>query len=75
MRNARRITLLLLFVTLVFAGCKPEKAPEQTSETQDEPRVSATDKAIVIFFSRAGDQFRVGHVMEGSTSKVAKAIA
>ena len=72
--NPRLIVLLLIVSTLTVLGCD-KHAKEQTPETKEEPRVAATDKSIVVYFSRAGEQLHVGYIAEGNTSIVAKMIA
>lgn len=72
--NPRLIVLLLIVSTLTVLGCD-KHAKEQTPETKEEPRVASTDKSIVVYFSRAGEQLHVGYIAEGNTSIVAKMIA
>ncbi len=75
----------LLLCTLV--GCSApssqteEKAEEpvtetDTTETKEETETaSAEKKALVVYFSRTGEQYTVGVIEEGNTAIVAKMIA
>ena len=79
------ITIALVMI-LVFAGCgsSNESVQEQTEETtaaQDtETESTAKDaasgeKALVVYFSRTGEQHAVGEIEKGNTAIVADMIA
>ena len=79
------ITIAIAFViALAFAGCGAEDqksaTEEQTSETEQAEEsqantASSDDKALVVYFSRTGEQYGVGVIDEGNTAIVAKMIA
>ena len=86
----KRILSLLLALTFVFAlaGCRNETDTTlddtQASPTGSAPSETANDaaeqpsdghSALVVYFSRTGEQYRVGVIDEGNTAIVAKIIA
>lgn len=82
----KRILSLLLALTLVFAlaGCQsgadePSAVPTGStpSETANDAAEQPSDghSALVVYFSRTGEQYRVGVIDEGNTAIVAKMIA
>ena len=55
------------------AAPAPETAPEP--EQEPEPEAPASADALVLYFSRAGENYNVGVVEEGNTAVMAKMIA
>ena len=72
----RSLVSLFLIMSLVLLGCrKTEPDSKESVEEETTIQVEPTDKALVVFFSRAGDQFHVGRIVEGNTAIVAKMIS
>lgn len=78
MRSIKKIqvlVLLLLATLFTVSGCQKESVPEPEPTDDSTPQISATEKAIVVYFSRIGEQTDVGFISEGNTAIVAKMIA
>ena len=85
----KKIVSVLLILTLLFAfsacaktGSEAETTTSdtmQTASTTSAPEVetepSSEHKAVVIYFSRAGEQYGVGTIEKGNTKIVAEIIA
>ncbi|MDO4869738.1 MAG: flavodoxin [Bacillota bacterium] len=79
MKKTKWICMILLVLTMAFglAGCgedqKAEEEPQQTeaAETQD----AGEHNALVVYFSRTGEQYEVGEINKGNTAIVAEMIA
>ena len=78
------ISILLVFtLAFAFAACsanteKSTTQPDttQTDVTENESKPVSTDsKSIVIYFSRAGEQYGVGTIEKGNTAIIAEMIA
>ena len=79
--------LMVLSIILAFAGCSAnnnttdsstsaEKAATQMNETKaDSNKTTSGSKAIVVYFSRTGEQYEVGVIEKGNTAIVADMIA
>ena len=79
--------LMVLSIILAFAGCSAnnnttessssaEKAATQTNETKaDSNKTTSGSKALVVYFSRTGEQYEVGVIEKGNTAIVADMIA
>ena len=79
--------LMVLSIILAFAGCSAnnnttdsstsaEKAATQTNETKaDSNKTISGSKALVVYFSRTGEQYEVGVIEKGNTAIVADMIA
>lgn len=68
------LSAFVLASALVFVG-RREKKDASPSEVEEALRVKPDEKSIVVFFSRAGDQFKVGRISKGNTKIVAEMIA
>ncbi len=78
---------MVLSIILAFAGCSAnnnttdsstsaEKAATQTNETKaDSNKTTSGSKALVVYFSRTGEQYEVGVIEKGNTAIVADMIA
>ena len=85
----KRVLSLLIVLTLLFAlaGCSAdnsatesssstEKAITDSNETSSgEPAPTSDSKALVVYFSRTGEQYGVGVIEKGNTAIVAEMIA
>ena len=72
----RKIILILSIFALIVSCCGPVMAKKEATETTSKDDLSATSsKILVVYFSRAGENYNVGTVSEGNTSKLAKEIA
>lgn len=69
MRKTKLLTALL--AALPLCGCARESA---TPNPQETPPVN-TGKSLVVYYSRTGENYAVGHIAEGNTAIVAKMIA
>ena len=69
MRKTKLLTALL--AALPLCGCAQEPA---TPNPQETPPVNA-GKSLVVYYSRTGENYAVGHIAEGNTAIVAKMIA
>ena len=69
MRKTKLLTALL--AALPLCGCAREPA---TPNPQETPPVN-TGKSLVVYYSRTGENYAVGHIAEGNTAIVAKMIA
>lgn len=79
--------LMVVSIILAFAGCSAnnnttdssssaEKAATQTDETKaDSNKATSGRKALVVYFSRTGEQYEVGVIEKGNTAIVADMIA
>lgn len=88
-RKMKRVLSVLMIVALItaLAACSTnngatesaaptEKAAAQTDETKvDEPKETSDSKALVVYFSRTGEQYAVGVIEKGNTAIVADMIA
>ncbi|HCA04312.1 MAG TPA: flavodoxin [Ruminococcaceae bacterium] len=86
MKKLITILLVLSFV-FAFAGCSANnqteesstsvsKSSTQTNATKAESgKTSAGNKSLVVYFSRAGEQYEVGVIEKGNTAIVADMIA
>jgi len=71
------LTLSMLALLASCGAAAPSPQPTQKAEKTAESTVQKTDasKAIVVYFSRAGEQYKVGRIDEGNTAVVAKMAA
>ena len=72
-RTIHTSMVLAALFALPFAGCarsnaKPASQPEDNS-------MEKTGKALVVYYSRTGENYAVGNIAEGNTAIVAKMIA
>lgn len=65
-------TLLAALLALPLCGCAQETT--NTNET-DTATMGNTNKALVVYYSRTGENYAVGNIAEGNTAIVAKMIA
>ena len=80
MKRTKRILLLLTAALLLFASAcggqnpapAPTEAPAATSAPEPTP---APLRFLVVYFSRAGEQYNVGVVEKGNTAKLAELVA
>lgn len=68
----KKIFALVLPLLLLFACAKPQEAQKTEENTQ---RAKGNQKALVVFFSKTGENYGVGHIKVGNTHKVAAEIA
>ena len=61
---------LCLLVSTACSGSNPGNSNENETATQQAPATSG-DKALVVFFSHAGDNYSVGNIEVGNTKIVA----
>ena len=61
---------LCLLVSTACSGTNPGNSNENETATQQAPATSG-DKALVVFFSHAGDNYSVGNIEVGNTKIVA----
>ncbi|MBQ1746139.1 MAG: flavodoxin family protein, partial [Muribaculaceae bacterium] len=61
---------LCLLVSTACSGTNPGNSNENETATQQAPTTSG-DKALVVFFSHAGDNYSVGNIEVGNTKIVA----
>ena len=59
------LSVFLLFAVVIFTGCK----------LKSEGNNMESNKVLVAYFSRTGEQYSVGNIAEGNTEIVAKIIA
>ena len=83
----KKIVSVLLILTLLFAfaacaktGSEAETTTPDTTQTtaetsEAETKPSSEHKALVVYFSRAGEQYGVGTIEKGNTKIVAEMIA
>ena len=87
MNYIKRLIALLTVIALILvcAGCSASsnksnndtasKADATTADTATADSASASGKAIVVYFSRTGEQYGVGVIEKGNTAIVADMIA
>ena len=81
----KRILSVIIIISMlgILAGCGTNKAendaekPAETVTATDAPTENMADgsDAIVVYFSRAGEQYKVGNIDTGNTAVVAEMIA
>ena len=67
----KAVRLFALFAALPLCGCAQETTTNQT----DTATMNTTNKALVVYYSRTGENYAVGNIAEGNTAIVAKMIA
>ena len=67
----KKISVCLLAL-LLTAACN---AKPQTEKTSAAPTAPKSQKVLVAYFSRTGEQYSVGNIQEGNTAVIAKMIA
>ena len=67
----RTFSLLASLLALPLCGCAQETTTNQT----DTATMNTTNKALVVYYSRTGENYAVGNIAEGNTAIVAKMIA
>jgi len=65
------IRKLALLAALPICGC----AQDATPTTQGDTAMDTTNKSLVVYYSRTGENYAVGNIVEGNTAIVAKMIA
>ncbi len=79
MNGKKRILWILAAVLLFTSACGGQNAaPAATAEPAVTPAPAATPEPmrfLVVYFSRAGEQYNVGVVEKGNTAKLAEVIA
>ena len=72
MNNAMKTTTILAaLLALPLCGCAQETTTNQT----DTATMGTTNKTLVVYYSRTGENYAVGNIAEGNTAIVAKMIA
>ena len=64
-------SLILALLALPLCGCAQETTTNQT----DTATMNTTNKTLVVYYSRTGENYAVGNIAEGNTAIVAKMIA
>ena len=73
MNNAMKTTTILAaLLALPLCGCAQETTNTNNTDTAT---MSNTNKALVVYYSRTGENYAVGNIAEGNTAIVAKMIA
>ena len=67
----RTFSLLASLLALPLCGCAEETTTNQT----DTATMNTTNKTLVVYYSRTGENYAVGNIAEGNTAIVAKMIA
>ena len=67
----KRRVLPALLAALPLCGCAQDTATTNRTETA----TVSTNKALVVYYSRTGENYAVGNIAEGNTAIVAKMIA
>ena len=67
----KHTALLALLAALPLCGCAQEPATAKQTETA----AMNTNKTLVVYYSRTGENYAVGNIAEGNTAIVAKMIA
>lgn len=71
--------LLLLLVMFTMSGCGGEsqsKAPVADTKTETSAQAApANKKAVVVYFSRTGEEYDIGNITKGNTAIIAEIIA
>ena len=67
----RTFSLLASLLALPLCGCAQETTTNQT----DTATMNTTNKTLVVYYSRTGENYAVGNIAEGTTAIVAKMIA
>ena len=67
----KRTHLLAALAALPLCGC----AQDASTTNQTETAAMSTNKALVVYYSRTGENYAVGNIAEGNTAIVAKMIA
>ena len=68
----KRTRLLAVLAALPLCGCAQDAS---TTTNQTETAAMSTNKALVVYYSRTGENYAVGNIAEGNTAIVAKMIA
>lgn len=71
-------TAALSLALFGLAGCGPARSESKSEEAKGESAgtgAEATSEALVVYFSRAGENYKVGTIEEGNTAILAKMIA
>ena len=71
-------TAALSLALFGLAGCGPARSENKSEEVKGEAAdagAEATSDALVVYFSRADENYRVGFIEEGNTAVLAKMIA
>lgn len=81
MNQMKRITAFLLMIVFAFAGCGNSVANTEEFSSDDISRSQGNQidqddaNALVIYFSRTGEQYNVGVIDKGNTAIIAEMIA
>ena len=67
----KRTHLLAVLAALPLCGC----AQDASTTNQTETAAMSTNKALVVYYSRTGENYAVGNIAEGNTAIAAKMIA
>ena len=67
----RKLTILAALAALPLCGCAQDAATTNT----DTATMNTTNKTLVVYYSRTGENYAVGNVAEGNTAIVAKMVA
>ena len=68
----KRTHLLAVLAALPLCGCAQDAFTTNQTETAAMP---ATNRTLVVYYSRTGENYAVGNIAEGNTAIVAKMIA
>ena len=66
---------MAIVALLTATACSGKKAATETNSEQPAQQVKTDKKALVVFFSHAGDNYSVGNIKVGNTKIVADYIS
>ena len=83
MRNKFWVAALSLLMMFFMTACgnsaqkseSENNSAQATTQTNDTTKISAQKKSLVVYFSRAGENYEVGNISKGNTQIVAEMIA
>ena len=76
MKKALALLMAIAIVlSLAACGAKTEKSNEKTTDGETASPPAASGKSLVVYFSRTGEQDKVGVIEKGNTKIVAEMIA
>lgn len=74
-KQGKWIMALLMALVLVLAGCGSSTTGQAAKSNSGNSASKSGNKALVVYFSRTGEQYGVGNISKGNTAIVADMIA